>query len=137
MLSRNFFESLILKTTSYLFILPFYGTHLGYHSLFLAKFMVPTMGTILLFCLFSWYPLWVPTYHFCFLWYPFWVPRCHCLRFCGTHFGYHLSILSIYGTLFGYHFCPFLCCSWYPFWVPSWFFLPLWYPFWVPQNHVF
>jgi len=122
MLSRNFFESLILKTTSYLFILPFYGTHLGYHSLFPAKFMVPTLGTNL---------------SFLFLWYPFWVPRCHCLRFCGTHFGYHLSFFSIYGTLFGYHFCPFLCCSWYPKWVPSWFFLPLWYPFWVPQNHVF
>ena len=99
--------------------------------------MVPTLGTNLSFLFFV-VPILGTTLSLSpFLWYPFWVPRCHCLRFCGTHFGYHLSIFFIYGTLFGYHFCPFLCCSWYPKWVPSWFFLPLWYPFWVPQNHVF
>lgn len=53
---------------------------LGTIPFFTAKFMVPTMGTILLFCLFSWYPLWVPTCHSCFLWYPFWVPPFSFLR---------------------------------------------------------
>lgn len=53
--------------------MPFYGTHLGYHSLFPAKFMVPTLGTNLSF-LFLWYPFWVPPFIFLYLWYPFWVP---------------------------------------------------------------